>query len=95
MKRNLTISAGSSVTCNKIVCTSGWVELTLQPGASINIGGIAVQNYSNVLDLVFDLTDIIVKPTPCKPLDWNHDHDDHDGSAPLMGVGEMSLIEAF
>lgn len=40
---------------------------------------------------------ILAARTPCKPLDWNQDHDyhDHDGSATLMGVGEMNLIEAF
>ncbi len=40
---------------------------------------------------------ILAARTPCKPLDWNHDHDyhDHDGSAPLMGANDINLVEAF
>ncbi|MBN8511852.1 MAG: hypothetical protein J0L79_02310 [Rickettsiales bacterium] len=94
MKSKVKISAGVNVVCATLTCPPDTV-FTLQPRASITVDGVTIQNHSNLFDLVFDITGIIVDPTPCKPLDWNQDHDyDHDGSAPLMGVSEINLVEA-
>jgi len=34
----------------------------------------------------------------CKPIDFDnsfHDYDEHDGSAPLIGIAELPLVEAY
>ncbi len=92
MKSNVTITAGANLVFAGVTLAPG-ATLTLQPGASITANGVTIQNHSNLFDLVLG---IIVDPTPCRPMghDQYHDHD-HDGSAPLMGVSEVNLVEAF
>ena len=68
-------------------------KMTINPGAAININGEFIQN-----NTLYPIIWIFRGNDDCKPIDFDnsfHDYDEHDGSAPLIGIAELPLVEAY
>lgn len=68
-------------------------KMTINPGGAININGQLIQN-NTLYPIVWNFRG----NDDCKPIGSDkpfHDYDDHDGCAPLIGIAELPLVEAY
>ena len=67
-------------------------KITIHPSGAININGEYIQN-NTLHPIIWDFRG----NDNCNPIfdKTFHDYDDHDGNAPLIGIAELPLVEAY
>ena len=89
----VTINAGNILTLGPNANLVNLETMTIHPGGAININGEIIQN-NTLFPIIWNFRE----NDGCKPIDFDnsfHDYDEHDGSAPLIGIAELPLVEAY
>jgi hypothetical protein len=90
----VTINAGGVLTLAPGANLINLEKMTIHPGGAININGELIQN-NTLHPIIWTFRE----NDDCKPIDFDnsfYDYDDHDGSAPLIGIAEeLPLVEAY
>jgi hypothetical protein len=89
----VTINAGAHVVIAPGANLVNLEQMTIHPGGSITINNQVIQN-----NTLYPIIKNFNMPVGCKPIVFDkpfNDYDDHDGSAPLMGITDLPLVEAY